>query len=258
LNVPIFWILHESSPKEFIDHLKIDISTFYIPTKIIYVCSNQKSFYGFLDIKETIVYNSLNINKMNRKKHQFVFDRRKYGIENSDILLCMVGTIDSNKRQIEFIREIYPKLLNKFGNIKLLIIGKNTMEKDILDLYLNKYKNIIYTGQQQNVLPYIMESDIVVSYSKREVFPLSILEAMFCKKPIVATNTGGISEQIIDNYNGFLCKIDDTEEFVKNISILIENENLRKEFGKNGKKLIIKKFNEDVEYKKYHDLINLF
>jgi glycosyltransferase involved in cell wall biosynthesis len=132
------------------------------------------------------------------------------------------------------------------------------MKQNILDTYLNKYESIIYVGEQKNVLPYIMASDIVISYSKREVFPLSILEAMFCKKPIIATNTGGVSEQIIDNYNGFLCNVDDIEKFIENISILINNKNLREKFGINGKKIVIEKFNEDIEYEKYNKLIFSF
>ncbi|HCL51469.1 MAG TPA: glycosyltransferase family 1 protein, partial [Clostridiaceae bacterium] len=70
--------------------------------------------------------------------------------------------------------------------------------------------------------------------SSTETYGNVILEAMASGLPTVACKKGGIFENVIDGYNGFLCGEKDTEDFYKAVEKLILNEDLRKAFAKNG------------------------
>jgi glycosyltransferase involved in cell wall biosynthesis len=85
-------------------------------------------------------------------------------------------------------------------------------------------------------------SDIVVVPSLQEAFGLVISEAMACGKPVIGTKVGGIPDQIIDSYNGFLVQPRDPKEIAEKILRLIENPEEAKRMGMNGRKIAEKKF----------------
>lgn len=103
----------------------------------------------------------------------------------------------------------YPKLpdllvrslaLIKQDNIKLDIIGYGPQEKEIKDL-INKHnlsnKVKIYNSvKKEDVINMLADSDLFVLISKHEGLPITILEAMSVGLPIIASNVGGIPEEI--------------------------------------------------------------
>ena len=62
------------------------------------------------------------------------------------------------------------------------------------------------------------------------------------KKPVVATNVGGIPELMKDGETGFLVEKGNSEEWIKKISILIDSKEKRKEMGENGRKFVEENF----------------
>lgn len=107
-------------------------------------------------------------------------------------------------------------------------------------------KNVIFTG----FIPFydlysIMYNivDIGVSTSLKEQFPSYILELMAAEKPIIATNIGGVPEQVFNNFNGFLVDPGDYNAIAKQISFFIENDSARRKMGINSRKIIEKSYN---------------
>ncbi|MGH3691051.1 MAG: glycosyltransferase [Microbacterium sp.] len=74
-------------------------------------------------------------------------------------------------------------------------------------------------------------ADVVVQRSVEEGFGLTITEAMFKGKPVVATRTGGIPRQIKDRVNGLLVEPGDDEAFIVAVNELVADEGLRAELG---------------------------
>jgi glycosyltransferase involved in cell wall biosynthesis len=62
------------------------------------------------------------------------------------------------------------------------------------------------------------------------------------KKPVVATNVGGIPELMKDDETGFLVEKGNSEEWIKKLSILIDSKEKRKEMGINGRKFVEENF----------------
>lgn len=88
-----------------------------------------------------------------------------------------------------------------------------------------------------------------------EPFGIVGLEAMFCGKPIVAFNVGGISDWLYDGINGFLIKRKDTRALAEKISVLFRNKDLARQMGKEGKEIYKKRF---VKEKHITRLISIF
>jgi trehalose synthase len=74
-------------------------------------------------------------------------------------------------------------------------------------------------------------ADVVVQRSVEEGFGLTVTEAMFKAKPVVATRTGGIPRQIDDRFNGRLVEPNDDEAFIRAVNELVADARLRAEVG---------------------------
>lgn len=77
-------------------------------------------------------------------------------------------------------------------------------------------------------------ADVFVFPSLDEAFPLVNLEAMEFKLPIVASDVGGVTSEVVDGENGFICKPGDTEAFVESIKKLLDDSDLRTKMGEAG------------------------
>ncbi|MBP7173655.1 MAG: glycosyltransferase [Cloacibacterium sp.] len=89
-------------------------------------------------------------------------------------------------------------------------------------------------GNRQNPYPYIKNCDFFVLTSQAEAYPLSVAEALILKKPIIATNVGGVSEMITHLQNGYLIDFS-TREIYLAMREFLTNPKLVSELQKNLK-----------------------
>lgn len=72
-----------------------------------------------------------------------------------------------------------------------------------------------------------------------------MIEAMGYSKPVIASNVGGITDVVINGYNGILVKDNDPEQLARAIKELIQDNELARKLGVNAKKSIDERFNWD-------------
>jgi len=96
--------------------------------------------------------------------------------------------------------------------------------------------------------------DILLLPTRLEGFGYAVAEAMSCEKPVVTTNCSSLPEIVINGENGFLCKIDDIEDFVDKIMILADNPAMRKNIGIKNRKRIIEDFSLPKMGNEYNEL----
>lgn len=93
-----------------------------------------------------------------------------------------------------------------------------------------------------------------------ESFGLVGIEAMAFGKPVVAFDSGGIREWLIDGETGFLVKRGDIKAFVNRISQLLEEESLARKMGEHGKEHVENSYRKEVHIKRllavYEEAIN--
>jgi len=157
---------------------------------------------------------------------------------------------------IKVINELY----KKDNSLKFLIIGngplKNLVEKAKKELPIT-YKEYFPYEKIEKV--YNM-SKLIMSTSRFEGVPTTILESLACETPVISSNVGGVSEIVKPKENGFLYKINRVIEETDNMLKFISNEKTLKNYGKNGRNLIKKEFSwkkvsEEIE-KVYRNMLN--
>lgn len=70
---------------------------------------------------------------------------------------------------------------------------------------------------------YFRAADVYMHPARAENFPLAILEAMACGKPVIASRVGGIPEQIIDGETGYLCAVGDANAMAASLQCILSD-----------------------------------
>jgi glycosyltransferase involved in cell wall biosynthesis len=180
-------------------------------------------------------------------------------IDNNDrIKITTVGNINPTKRMEDFI-DIANQLNQEYKNLIFYIIGPQLESqtkylkrlKNLIKKY--KLKNLIFYGRADKVESVLKASDIFVCTSESESGPMCVWEAMSMEKAIVSTDVGDVFHYIEDGVNGFLVAPRDVKMLAEKIAILLEDENLRKKFGKLARLVTIKRLNIEICAKKHKE-----
>lgn len=96
--------------------------------------------------------------------------------------------------------------------------------------------------------------DMVIVPSRLEGFGYSAAEAMACEKPVIATDCSSLPELVADEKGGFLCEMDNAEDFRQKIEILAQGEDLRLQMGQYNRERVLAEFDLSSMGRKYHAL----
>lgn len=115
----------------------------------------------------------------------------------------------------------------------------------------SKIQFLPFQRDSSTIALYYQAADVYVHPAKVDTFPNTILEALACGTPVVATDVGGISEQIKDGSTGFLVPPGDGEIMASKIVYLLKNDNLRKKMSSNASEDARKRFSLTMQVNKY-------
>ncbi len=109
----------------------------------------------------------------------------------------------------------------------------------------NLEKHVILAGFRPDVLSLHKAFDIFVMSSVMEGLGTSLLDAMACGKPVVATNAGGMPEVVRDGETGILVPPRDDRALAQAIIRLLKDESLRQRMGAAGLSLANSRFSAE-------------
>ncbi|MEO5674443.1 MAG: N-acetyl-alpha-D-glucosaminyl L-malate synthase BshA [Chitinophagales bacterium] len=115
---------------------------------------------------------------------------------------------------------------------KLLLVGdgpeRQNMEQLCRDLAIAD--DVRFLGKLDPVEELLAVSDLFLLPSETESFGLAALEAMACQVPVIASNSGGIPEIVIDGVTGFMSEVGDVASMSQNAVKLLTNDQLLNQF----------------------------
>jgi glycosyltransferase involved in cell wall biosynthesis len=194
-------------------------------------------------------YNINNIDNIDKLRSQL-------GIEKDDLVLGYVGRMVKDKGIIELL-EAWNFLKFKYVNLKLLLVGPFEERDTISDSYKNLIltePTIKYVGLSDETNIYYALMDVFVLLSYREGFPTVVLEASSMEIPIVTTKSTGCIDSIIPGETGLYTDLY-INSIVDKISKYIDDINLRKEHGRNGRIFVQKKFQQEIVWESLKKVI---
>jgi glycosyltransferase involved in cell wall biosynthesis len=173
--------------------------------------------------KTSIIYNGIDIDE-----YQKPIDKNKkkgeIGIKEDEFVIGNIANLYPVKGQIYLLRAA-KKVLKEIPNTKFLIIGRgeleNELKREAQNLGIVSY--VKFLGFREDVKELYKIMDVFVLSSLTEGLPLSLIEAMASKVPVVATDVGGIPEVIDDGVNGLLVPPADPQAMAKKIICLLKD-----------------------------------
>ena len=111
-----------------------------------------------------------------------------------------------------------------------------SLKRSVLEKWKDE-KAIEWLGWIENIEKVLLETDILCLPSYREGLPKSLVEGAAAGLPLVATDTVGCREVVIDGHNGYLVPIKNAEKLAVAIEKLILDIPLRKLMGKESFKM---------------------
>ena len=179
---------------------------------------------------------------------KFHFMQKRIGMENNIPLnIVMVGHFNENKQQdfvleaLKIVKEIDDSLIEK---IHFTAIGpgeENYIEslQSLVDNYsLNKY--VTFKGFEENIAECLKEYNLYINSSITETLPLSVIEAMACGLPVLATPTDGAKLIVEDGKSGYICCT--ARDMAGRLAELLENDSLLENMSHNARERVVKFF----------------
>jgi glycosyltransferase involved in cell wall biosynthesis len=105
----------------------------------------------------------------------------------------------------------------------------------------------------REILQLLWQSDVFLFPSHAENCPMSLLEAMACGLPIIASDAGGIPEMLEDAKDGFVCPRGDVRAFMASLDALV-NPALRVRMGESARHRVERDFSSSAVARKWLEL----
>ncbi|MBI4051193.1 MAG: glycosyltransferase [Elusimicrobia bacterium] len=197
---------------------------------------------GYDPRKVSVIYNGLAVSHWNFSPSERTEYRKRLGLESNQILIGCVGRLDAQKGQETLLKALIP-LKDRYP-LKAILMGDGPMKEGLrLKVKGLNLENVVYfTGEQQNIQPWLSGMDIFVLPSLWEGTPNALLEAMALGLPCVASSVDGVTEVLEDGKSGLLVPPGDSAKLSEALERLIQDSALRQRLGAAAKQRISEKF----------------
>jgi len=233
LNVPVVATYHTNPFDKYKNEklLKIKVKRYFyelfyldILTKILFrnfayvtVVSQElkKNFIkrGYRADKIKVIYFGVDARKNSTK-----FKPRR----RAETSILFVGRV-SVEKGCDCLLRACKRIADQGESFKLYLIGDGDISFfSEMAVKLGIGNRVFFAGFKRDLNKFLVDSDIFVLPSRGEGLPISLLEAMSCGLPIIATNVGGIPEVVEKGENGFLMPVGDDIFLANAISGLID------------------------------------
>lgn len=214
------------------------MQNFHVPAHKIMVIPNGIDVPNFLEQMQSDKY-------INRSPNKIVF-------------ACVARL--SFEKGVSCLLDALGKLNKIRQDWELWLIGEGPLREQLEQqcTKLNIRKRVHFLGYRNDVPALLQQADIFLLSSIQETFCYSIVEAQLAELPVIAPNTGGITEVVTHRKTGLLFESENSDELFANIKLLLINKKLQQTLIEQAKQTAIHKFSSSVTTKKIVDIYHLY
>jgi glycosyltransferase involved in cell wall biosynthesis len=156
------------------------------------------------------------------------------------VVIGIVARVAKEKNHFNLLRA--SRLLADKGlNFRLMVVGDGPLMSEVAAMTdkLGIHDKVSFLGVRNDIPELLREMDVFVLPSFTEGTPLTILEAMACRLPVVATAVGGNTEVVEHGVTGSIVPSDDPQALGEALEVLVCDSKLRERMGAAGRKRCI-------------------
>lgn len=175
------------------------------------------------------------------------------GVGDGPVFLS-IGRYSAKKNQVALV-EAMGDVVETHPDAHLFVVGKGELEADLRAAVADRdlEEHVTITGRVPSVKEYYAMADVFVLSSITEGLSVVLLEAMASSVPVVATDTAGTAETVVDGETGYIVPIGDRSELVAGMERLAADER-RRLFGERGYERARERFSIERTIRSYLDV----
>jgi len=232
-----------------------DIKSLKRADAVVAVSKATANHQALRRIRTEIIYNG--ISKTVFKGKDQLPNRQLVQFCENGFTIGSVGRL-SPEKGYRYLIDAFSILAQRYRKIRLVIIGDGK-ERNDLQTRINKMeleKRILLAGYQPDAVQYIPLFKIFVLSSLTEGLPITILEAMQAKVPVISTKVGGVEEMLANNKTALLIRKQDPIALSIAIQKLYQKKQLSSKIAAHAQELSMKKFSSETMAGEYSKLYN--
>jgi len=262
LRVPLVVTYHSTRLLRAKEQLQMMIYRllFWTSDCLVFVCEKQRRYWlrrGVFSRRIEVIYNGVDTKEFcdtwSPQERRAL--RSALGFSEADYVIGISALLRPEKNHLQLLEAI--AMLRDLGiPARALMIGDGEMRGAIeaRARELDIESDVVITGLQQDVRPYIAACDAMALCSFTEAFSLAAVEAMALCKPVVHSDVGGAAEMIVPGWNGFLFPVGDTRALVDKLAILADR-TVSTRMGKNARGVVERLFSESAMIDRYERML---
>jgi glycosyltransferase involved in cell wall biosynthesis len=182
--------------------------------------------------------------------------QREFGIPQDAPVVGIVAALRPEKNH-ELFLQAAAIVRQKMPEVNFLVVGdgprRGDLERMASDLSLSDA--VHFSGTRADIPEMLALMDVFLLTSHCEANPVSILEAMACEKPVVATRVGSVPETVLDGRTGYLVTPGEAEQVAGRTLELLQDSHRAVAFGRAGREQVIAHWSIDRMVQGYEELL---
>lgn len=198
--------------------------------------ANNIRYFGNSKTIHALILNGVDTSLFNRSN--YTTGREALGFSANDTIIVYVGRMDKPKNH-QLLIEAFGRLCLKENTdtLKLLLIGDGDERRNLETYCQNKDwgKQVIFTGNIENVASYLAISDIAAFPSVFEGLPLVLAEMMLMELPVVASDIAVFIKEIKEGETGYIARKNDADDWVEKLALICNDKPEQRRMGELAK-----------------------
>ncbi len=213
---------------------------------------------GIAPRRVEVIYNGIDLDAYpegNGNDDETADVRRELDVGADDLVVILVARLDHLKDHVTAV-ETHKHVIARRPDAKLVLVGEGPERPKIEEAIRARglESSVRLLGLRKDIPRLIRASDIFLLTSVSEGIPLTLIEAMAARRPVVSTHVGGVGEVVDEGKTGLLAPSGNAPALADHLLSLANNPSLRQEFGRLGRRRAEELFSETQMMERYDRL----
>jgi glycosyltransferase involved in cell wall biosynthesis len=202
--------------------------------------------------KIKVIYNGISLDNFDSAIPETVYEKME-----GELFIGNAGRLEWEKGQKKLI-DLAARLKKEGYKFKVLIAGEGSLKNELLAYAsrLGVEEEVKILGFVSNIKAFMETIDVFCLTSHWEGFGYVLIEAMACRKPVVAFDVRSTKEIILQGQTGFLVEQNNIDVLAARVEDLLKDQSLRQQMGEQGRKRVESVFELEEGFRKVKEIID--